>query len=170
MPQNVLVDNFLTSKVFYIVFYIVFLILHLSFKETSHNLAFNYLWQAEVFWYRNGESLDFQAFQAKNLTPDSSSVLLQHGDYSDFLVIMPIWNYHRKIRLIEGNAKSRRLKKVTCTGTLRQVFICLRPRTPYPPPPTYSIYTVYLFTGKEGRVEPGRRLKGQQFTKLGRPT
>jgi hypothetical protein len=26
-------------------------------------------------------------------------------------------------------------KKMTCKGTLRQVFICLRPRTPYPPPP-----------------------------------
>ncbi len=33
----------------------------------------------------------------------------------------------RKIRLIEGNAKCRHLKKLTCKGTLRQVFICLRP-------------------------------------------
>jgi hypothetical protein len=30
-----------------------------------------------------------------------------------------------KIRLIDGNAKCRRLKKLTCKGTLRQVFICL---------------------------------------------
>ncbi len=29
----------------------------------------------------------------------------------------------RKIRLIEGNAKCRCLKKLTCKGTLRQVFI-----------------------------------------------
>ncbi len=29
----------------------------------------------------------------------------------------------RKIRLIEGNAKCRHLKKLTCKGTLRQVFI-----------------------------------------------
>ncbi len=30
------------------------------------------------------------------------------------------------IRLIESNAKCRHLKKFTCIGTLRQVFICLR--------------------------------------------
>jgi hypothetical protein len=32
----------------------------------------------------------------------------------------------RKIRLTESNAKCRYLKKFTCIGTLRQVFICLR--------------------------------------------
>jgi hypothetical protein len=42
-----------------------------------------------------------------------------------------------KIRLIEGNAKCCHLKKLTYKGTLRQVFICLRPRTPYPPSPTH---------------------------------
>ncbi len=31
--------------------------------------------------------------------------------------------YCRKIRLIEGNAKYHHLKKLTCKGTLRQVFI-----------------------------------------------
>ncbi len=36
----------------------------------------------------------------------------------------------RKIGLIEGNAKCRHLNNMTCKGTLRQVFICLRPRTP----------------------------------------
>jgi hypothetical protein len=61
-------------------------------------------------------------------------------------------------------------KKITCKGTLRNVFICLRPRTPYPPAlHTVYVYTVYLFTqGRGGRVEPERRLEGQQFTKLGR--
>ncbi len=29
------------------------------------------------------------------------------------------------------------------------------------------LYTVYLFTMEGGRVEPVRRLEGQQFTKLG---
>jgi hypothetical protein len=46
----------------------------------------------------------------------------------------------RKVRLIEGNVKCRHLKNSTYKGTLRQVFICLRPRTPYPPPP-YTLYT-----------------------------
>jgi hypothetical protein len=45
----------------------------------------------------------------------------------------------RKIRLIEGNAKSRHLKKLTCKGTVLQVFIhCIRE------------YRVYLFTQERG--------------------
>jgi hypothetical protein len=63
-------------------------------------------------------------------------------------------------------------KKLTSKGTLRQVFICLRPRPPYPKPlHTEYVYTVYLFAqerGEGGRVEPERRLEGQQCTKLDR--
>jgi hypothetical protein len=63
-------------------------------------------------------------------------------------------------------------KKLTYNGTLRQMFIYLKPRTPYPPPPplhTVYVYTVHLFTqGRGGRVEPERRLEGQQFTNLDR--
>jgi hypothetical protein len=57
-------------------------------------------------------------------------------------------------------------KKLTCRGTFRQVFICLRPRTPYPPP----VHTVYLFAQERGGggTEPERRREGQQFTKLGK--
>jgi hypothetical protein len=52
----------------------------------------------------------------------------------------------RKIGLIEGNAKCRHFKK------LRQVFICLRPRTPPPPTHTHCIrvYSILLHTGKGG--------------------
>jgi len=32
----------------------------------------------------------------------------------------------RKIRLVESNAKCRYLKKLTCKGTLQQVFICVK--------------------------------------------
>ncbi len=59
----------------------------------------------------------------------------------------------RKIRLIEG-------KKFTCKGTLRQVFICLRPRTPYYQPPLHTecVYTVrYTYSHRE-RGEGGREL------------
>jgi hypothetical protein len=72
-------------------------------------------------------------------------------------------------RLAEGHVKCRHLKNVTFKGTLRQVFICFEPRTPYPPPPyTVYVYAVYLFTqGRDGRVESVKRLEGQQFTKLG---
>ncbi len=74
------------------------------------------------------------------------------------------------IRLLEGNAKCRHLKKMTYKGTLRQVFICLKPKTLYPPH-TY-LYAVYLFTHGRGggglcTKEKARR-EGLQFTKLGR--
>jgi hypothetical protein len=44
-------------------------------------------------------------------------------------------------------------KKIICKGTLRQMIICLRPRTPYHPPHTlYSIhvYSILIYTIKEG--------------------
>jgi hypothetical protein len=65
----------------------------------------------------------------------------------------------RKIRLIEGNEKCRHLKKLTCKGALRQVFICLRLRTPYPSPhPTdCNVYAVYLFTQGGGGGELNQR-------------
>ena len=61
------------------------------------------------------------------------------------------WN-RGKIRLIEGKAKCRHLKKLTWKGTLRQLFICLRPRIPYSPPlpNCIRVYTVYLFTQGRG--------------------
>ncbi len=61
---------------------------------------------------------------------------------------------------------------MTCKGTLRQVFICLRPGTPYPTPLAHCIrvFSILIYTGKgdRGRVESERRGEGQQFTKLGR--
>ncbi len=51
-------------------------------------------------------------------TPDSSS---GRTDTSQTGI------HRRKIRLTESRAKCRYLKKLTCKGTLRQVFICLRP-------------------------------------------
>jgi hypothetical protein len=83
------------------------------------------------------------------------------------------YKHDRLINYIDTDAKCRNLKNLTCKGTLRQVFICPRPSTPYPLPP-YIMYAciqyVYLFThrGGGGRVEPERRLEGQEFTKLGR--
>ncbi len=56
---------------------------------------------------------------------------------------------HGKIRRIEDNAKCRHLENFTFKGTVRQVFICLRPRTPYPPPLIVYV-TVYLFTQGRG--------------------
>jgi hypothetical protein len=89
-------------------------------------------------------------------------------------VLLDIYD-RRKIRLIEGNAECRHLKKLICKGILRQVFICMWLRTP-PPLHTVYVYTWYsilIHAGKGrdeggGRVEPERRLEGQQFTKLGR--
>jgi hypothetical protein len=48
----------------------------------------------------------------------------QSRRWRDTLVLHAV--IHRKIKLIDSNAISRYLKKSTCNGTLRQVFICLR--------------------------------------------
>jgi hypothetical protein len=94
----------------------------------------------------------------------------------------PVLSQRRRTRLIESNAKCRHLRKLTCKGTLQQVFICLRPRTPYLPPRPYTLYTCIhtesyslIHQRKGGReggelnlVKPERRREGQQFTKLGR--
>ncbi len=61
-------------------------------------------------------------------------------------------------------------KKMTCRGTLRQMFISPRPRA-HTLPFTHCIrvYSIHFHTGKGGRiVQRERRLEGQQFTKLGR--
>jgi hypothetical protein len=83
-------------------------------------------------------------------------------------------NMRRKIRRIEGNAKCRNLKRLTCKGTLRPGVCLSEAQNPILPPLTHCIcvqYTVLLSTqgkGEGGRVEPERKLEGQQFTKLGR--
>ncbi len=70
--------------------------------------------------------------------------------YHPYITISMPCSYHRKIRLIENNAKCRYLKTLTCKGTLRQVFYLSEalspPLTPYNPP-SYTLYiTVYVYT------------------------
>jgi hypothetical protein len=70
------------------------------------------------------------------------------------------WKLFRK-QTMKGMQKYRHLTKFSWKGTLRQVFICLRPRTTYPPQsPPLNL-----------RVEPERWGEGQQgrvqITKLG---
>jgi hypothetical protein len=65
---------------------------------------------------------------------------------------------------VEGNAKCRHLKKMTYKGTLRQVFICLRAKTPYTTPlHTVYVHTVYLFT--QGGVKGGGELNQREGEK-----
>ncbi len=71
----------------------------------------------------------------------------------------------RKIRIIESNAKYRHLKKLTCKGTLRLEFICLKPRTPYIPLTHYiRVYCIFIHTGKGRGVERWTREKGKGAT------
>jgi hypothetical protein len=63
-------------------------------------------------------------------------------------------------------------KKVTCKGTLRQVFISLRPRTPYPP---HTLYTClqYSYSHREqggwgGGELTREKVKGTKVHQLGR--
>ncbi len=83
---------------------------------------------------------------------------------------------HGLINYIDKKPKCRHLKKLICKGTLQR---CLSVWVPLPilwphTPLTHCIlaycilitYT-HLHTEKGGSDEPERRLKGQQFTKLG---
>ncbi len=80
--------------------------------------------------------------------------------------------YRRKISCIEGNAKCCHL--ITCKWTLRQLFICLRPRTLYPPDKLYTciqythnplthyvcVYCILNHTGRGGDFNLSRTLRG----------
>ncbi len=66
---------------------------------------------------------------------------------------LPVKGFSRtKIRLIEGNAKCRQLKKLACKVTLRQVFYLSETQNPVPPTLTHctSVYNVLIHTGKGG--------------------
>ncbi len=66
------------------------------------------------------------------------------------IVNMGLWR--GLVNYVDTKAKCRHLKKFTCEGTLRQVFICLRPRTTYPP--LHSVYVYYTYS-LQGRGEGG---------------
>jgi hypothetical protein len=79
--------------------------------------------------------------------PSSKHILLRREDAEG-------WR-HRKIRLIEGNAKCRHLKKLTCQETFWQVFIFSEAQNPIPLPLLYTeyVYTVYFrytYSDREG--------------------
>ncbi len=90
-------------------------------------------------------------------------------------MVIEYWVQSQKDKTQGRQCKMLSYKKLTCKGTLRPVLICLKPRTPYPPPPHLThcirIYSILIHTWKGGggeRVETERRLEGQQFTNLGR--
>ncbi len=88
------------------------------------------------------------------------------GFYLNF-AIFATWKsfQHGLINYIVTKAKCRNLKNWHVKGLCgRYLFVW--------GPLTHCIHPLYLFTqgrgwGVEGRVEPKRRLEGQQFTKLG---
>jgi hypothetical protein len=67
----------------------------------------------------------------------------------------------RKIRLTESNAKCRYLKKLTCKGTLRQVFYLSEtpspPMTPSPPAPPPITHCIRVYREGEGGGRANQR-------------
>ncbi len=81
---------------------------------------------------------------------------------------------HRKIRLIESNAKCHFLKKLTCKGTLRQVlYLSEAPSpnlTPYYPLLSHCIHgcSMQYFSHREGGGGRGReKVRGAKVYKAG---
>jgi hypothetical protein len=97
------------------------------------------LLHTKVQYLKDNSSLLCVAYQLSRLA--MYGTLLHFFDlYNMCLYIYGFYNSNASgkgpsnTRPVEGSAKCRHLKKLTCKGTLRQVFICLRPRTPYPHP------------------------------------
>jgi hypothetical protein len=75
----------------------------------------------------------------------------------------------RKILLRESSANCRYLKKLTCKGTLRRLFICLRP-PPLPwPPPLHTVYMCiqYTYSHMEGGELTREKVRGATVHKVG---
>jgi hypothetical protein len=53
-------------------------------------------------------------------------------------------------------------KKITSKLTLRQVFICLRPRTPYPQP-LHTVYVYNIYSTVYGTYSHRERGKGGEL-------
>ncbi len=111
----------------------------------------------------------FSAFGFKNAIKFVPPVFLPGFAGADqylttfFNIIIKICIRPKKIRLIESNSKCRHPKNLTCKGTLRQVFICLRPRTQYRSLHIRA-YNILIHTGKGGELNQreGQRSNSSQ--------
>ncbi len=90
-------------------------------KEETEMSSWNmWIW---ISWKEGGRGL-YHATPVKvewHCSCEGILLLYHSSTYSGVLFLFSRW----KMRQIESNAKSRNLKKFTCKGTLRQVFICL---------------------------------------------
>ncbi len=97
-----------------------------------------------VAWNR---FLDFLNVYKFGLTGFLLSLALDRGSTQRFSKHLPATHrekkgdsHYRRKTQNHNHAKCRQPKQLICKGTLRQVFICLRP-TPYTPPPPYTLYS-----------------------------
>ncbi len=102
--------------------------------------------------YRLG---DFHSGSVHESTPKTKEDKKKcHRKYTQWKKRSSIDWIRRKIRLTKGNSKCPHLKKLTCKGTLRQVFISRRPRNrTYSPEHTvyvYTVFSVHIHTGRGG--------------------
>ncbi len=108
----------------------------------------------------------YVAHGAKTANHSLISINLEYKN--SFLVSCFGW-VCRKIRLIEGNANCCHLKKLTCKGTLLQVFICLRPRTPCTPLTNCKrVYSIFFTQGRgEAESWTKEKVRGTTVHKAG---
>ncbi len=113
----------------------------------------------ETRWRQTKEGTDEAILMKKNSGVNIKVHLIKRSFHH-------IWN-RRQIRLIEGNAECHKNKRLTWKGTLRQMFICLRPRIPYPP---HTLYTCiqHTYSHRKGEESSTReKVRGATAPKSG---
>ncbi len=122
-------------------------------------------WQTNTEEWIHGRGPDLFCFPAQMWFFCSFELMM---DISRTMYMYWLYWQHGLINYTDTKAKYRHIQKLTCKGTLRQVFICLRTRTPYTTPRTHCIqYTYSHSEGGGGDSWTREKVRGATVHKAG---
>ncbi len=139
----------------------------------------------QVFLVKKNSTAQKQKYvslsQEKNVSVWKDIITYKLYSVKEFVMIKAFWQqgfssfkysmFNRTVQTKKDKTHRRQCKmpstkKLTCKGTLRQVFIYLRPKSHTTLPFTLNTWIQYTYLHREGgeggRVEPERRGEGQQ--------